>query len=62
MKEKLGMDRAPFGYFCEARVHSTQRPQPMPEMPPIYPDALVDPPADELPRHPSTHQGRPIFF
>jgi len=62
MKDKLGMERPHWGYFCEPRVHETQRPRPMPELPPVYPDHLPDPPPDDIPRHPSRHQGRAMFF
>jgi len=62
MKEKVGIERPPFGYFCEPRIHETKRAQPMPELPPVYPDALVEPPPENIPRNPSRHQGRPIFF
>ncbi|ODN00211.1 NADH dehydrogenase [ubiquinone] 1 alpha subcomplex subunit 8 [Orchesella cincta] len=62
MKEKAGIERPGYGYFCEPRIHETKRPQPMPEPPPVYPDALVEPPSDDIPRQPSKYQGRPIFF
>jgi len=62
MKDKLGIDKPPFGYFCESRIHETKRCRPQPELPPVFPDALVDPPSDDIPRQTSRHQGRPMMF
>jgi len=62
MKDKLGIEKAPHGYFCESRIHESTRIQPKPELPPVFPDALVDPPPDSIPRQTSRHQGRGIFF
>ena len=39
MLENLNLERPGFGYFCEARVHDTKRPKPLPEPKAEYPDA-----------------------
>ncbi|OWR51560.1 NADH dehydrogenase [ubiquinone] 1 alpha subcomplex subunit 8 [Danaus plexippus plexippus] len=39
MLENLNLERPPFGYFCEARVHETKRPKPPVEEKAVYPDA-----------------------
>ncbi|XP_013136704.1 PREDICTED: NADH dehydrogenase [ubiquinone] 1 alpha subcomplex subunit 8-like [Papilio polytes] len=37
--ENLNLERPPFGYFCEVRVHDTKRPKPAVEEKAVYPDA-----------------------
>ncbi|CAH2056333.1 unnamed protein product, partial [Iphiclides podalirius] len=39
MLENLNLERPPFGYFCEPRVHDTKRPKPPVEPKAVYPDA-----------------------
>ncbi|XP_050678888.1 NADH dehydrogenase [ubiquinone] 1 alpha subcomplex subunit 8 [Leptidea sinapis] len=46
MLEKLNLERPPFGYFCEARVHATTRPKPPVEPKAVYPDATPALPDD----------------
>ncbi|XP_004933256.1 NADH dehydrogenase [ubiquinone] 1 alpha subcomplex subunit 8-like [Bombyx mandarina] len=46
MLEKLNLPRPGFGYFCEARVHDTKRPKPLPEPKAVYPDATPALPED----------------
>jgi len=48
--EKLKMKRPPYGYFTEVHIHDSTRPKPPPEPPLVFPDALPDPPSDDLPR------------
>jgi len=62
LKDKVGIDKAPHGYFCESRIHESVREKPKPELPPVFEDALPDVPPDTIPRHTSRHQGRGIFF
>jgi len=62
MKDKVGIDRPPFGYLCETKVHESTRCKPKPELPPVYEDALVDVPPDSIPRHTARHQGRGTLF
>ncbi|KAG7199871.1 hypothetical protein KM043_014320 [Ampulex compressa] len=48
---KLHIERPPFGYFCEAKVHDTSRLAPPKPDPPFYPDATPGLPEDApLPR------------
>jgi len=61
MKEKLNMDRPHLGYFCEARVHSTNRPKPPRQEPKVYPDALPEIPPDSIPRNNPRHDTRSWF-
>ncbi|XP_026490567.1 NADH dehydrogenase [ubiquinone] 1 alpha subcomplex subunit 8 [Vanessa tameamea] len=46
MLENLNLERPPFGYFCEARVHDTKRPKPAVEEKAVYPDATPTLPDD----------------
>ncbi|CAG9134232.1 unnamed protein product [Plutella xylostella] len=46
MLDKLQLPRPDFGYFCEARVHDTKRPKPLPEPKAVYPDATPALPED----------------
>uniref|UniRef100_A0A1E1W489 NADH dehydrogenase [ubiquinone] 1 alpha subcomplex subunit 8 n=1 Tax=Pectinophora gossypiella TaxID=13191 RepID=A0A1E1W489_PECGO len=46
MLEKLNLERPGFGYFTEARVHSTNRPKPLEEPKAVYPDATPAIPED----------------
>ncbi|KAL0859092.1 hypothetical protein ABMA27_010935 [Loxostege sticticalis] len=39
MLDNLNLERPPFGYFTEARVHDTKRPKPRPEPKEVYPDS-----------------------
>ncbi|XP_022127393.1 NADH dehydrogenase [ubiquinone] 1 alpha subcomplex subunit 8 [Pieris rapae] len=39
MLENLNLERPPFGYFTEVRVHDTKRPKPAVEGKAVYPDA-----------------------
>ncbi|XP_047513142.1 NADH dehydrogenase [ubiquinone] 1 alpha subcomplex subunit 8-like [Pieris napi] len=39
MLENLNLERPPFGYFTEVRVHATKRPKPSIEGKAVYPDA-----------------------
>lgn len=58
MLKNLNMERPPFGYFCEARVHDSPRPKPEPE-PDRFTDRLPDPPAP--PYAPPKYQGAAGF-
>lgn len=62
MKDKLGIERPHWGYFSEARVHETARPRPLPERPPVYEGALIDPIPDDVPRAKAMYGGRPFAF
>ncbi|XP_026756005.1 NADH dehydrogenase [ubiquinone] 1 alpha subcomplex subunit 8 [Galleria mellonella] len=44
--DNLNLERPDFGYFCEARVHDTKRPKPLPEPKAEYPDATPALPDD----------------
>ncbi|XP_068621950.1 NADH dehydrogenase [ubiquinone] 1 alpha subcomplex subunit 8 [Battus philenor] len=46
MLENLNLERPPFGYFCEVRVHDTKRPKPPVEPKAVYPDATPALPED----------------
>ncbi|CAG4957907.1 unnamed protein product [Parnassius apollo] len=46
MLENLNLERPPFGYFCEPRVHDTKRPKPPAEPKAVYPDATPALPDD----------------
>lgn len=55
--ENLKIERPPFGYFCEAKIHDSPRPKPPPEKPTEFPDAL--PPLPEgKPEHPAKFGSR----
>ncbi|XP_017888759.1 NADH dehydrogenase [ubiquinone] 1 alpha subcomplex subunit 8 [Ceratina calcarata] len=58
MAKNLNLERPPFGYFCEAKVHNTSRPKPQKEKR-EYPDATPEPVAPPYP--PSKHDGRKGF-
>ncbi|KAK1123383.1 hypothetical protein K0M31_008095 [Melipona bicolor] len=58
MLKNLNMERPPFGYFCEARVHDSPRPKPEPE-PDRFTDRLPDPVAPPYP--PPKYQGAAGF-
>lgn len=49
VKDNLGIDRPDFGYFCEARVHKSNRPAPPEPGKKIYADATPGLP-DDAPR------------
>lgn len=40
VKNNMNIERPPFGYFCEAKIHNTSRPRPPPrDEPIIFPDS-----------------------
>lgn len=45
LKKKLNLDRPPFGYFCQVRIHDTKRPKPVPFVP-EFPDKSKSVPQD----------------
>ncbi|XP_072937593.1 NADH dehydrogenase [ubiquinone] 1 alpha subcomplex subunit 8 [Epargyreus clarus] len=46
MLEKMNLERPPFGYFTEVRVHDSKRPKPLEEPKAVYPDATPALPED----------------
>ncbi|CAL7942358.1 unnamed protein product [Xylocopa violacea] len=56
--KNLNIERPPFGYFCEARVHDTARPKPEPKVI-EYPDPVPEPVAP--PYRPARFGGRGGF-
>lgn len=58
MKEQLGMDRPPYGYFGLVKVHDTNRPKPVEERPAWLDDPRGKARADMLPKDfPRTRYG-----
>lgn len=56
--KNMNIERPPFGYFCEAKVHDTSRPRPPPRNEPItYPDPTPGLSAD-IPREKSKYSNR----
>lgn len=55
--DNLGIERPPFGYFCEVKVHDTKRPKPEPKKPDVYPDYTPYLP-DDYPRPPAKYGSR----
>jgi len=55
MLSKFGMPRPHIGYFNEARIHTTNRPKPCTEPPPVYADAVPEIPPDSIPRNPAKY-------
>lgn len=39
VKDNMNLERPPYGYFCEVKVHDTSRPKPPPNAVEVYPDA-----------------------
>ncbi|KAK6183218.1 hypothetical protein SNE40_010741 [Patella caerulea] len=58
IKEKLGQDRPPLGYFSKIRVHESKRPKP-PPLPHPLPDALPEPPSLDKAPEPNMHPYNP---
>ncbi|XP_018356240.1 PREDICTED: NADH dehydrogenase [ubiquinone] 1 alpha subcomplex subunit 8 [Trachymyrmex septentrionalis] len=46
VRQNLNIERPPYGYFCEAKVHNTSRPRPEPEKPITFPDPTPGLPSD----------------
>ncbi|XP_046816935.1 NADH dehydrogenase [ubiquinone] 1 alpha subcomplex subunit 8 [Vespa crabro] len=57
--DNLKIERPPFGYFCETKVHDSSRPRPKPDIP-EFPDALPPLPK-EKPETPGKFGNRYIF-
>ena len=57
VSDNLGIQRPPFGYFCEVKVHDTKRPKPEPKKPDVYPDYTPYLP-DDYPRPPAKYGSR----
>lgn len=55
--QKMNIERPPYGYFCEAKIHKTSRPPPEPRKPVEFPDPVPGLPAD-TPREPSKYANR----
>ncbi|XP_076756524.1 NADH dehydrogenase [ubiquinone] 1 alpha subcomplex subunit 8 [Xylocopa sonorina] len=58
MLKKLNLERPPFGYFCQAKVHDSPRPKPLEEVH-EYPDPIPDP--SPPPFKPAKYGGRTGF-
>ncbi|KAK9886634.1 hypothetical protein WA026_017557 [Henosepilachna vigintioctopunctata] len=61
MKDNLNMERAPFDYFARVHVHKTDRPRPLPEPIPHFPDPPVALPED-APKPPAKYGSRYLFI
>ncbi|XP_047351763.1 NADH dehydrogenase [ubiquinone] 1 alpha subcomplex subunit 8 [Vespa velutina] len=57
--DNLKIERPPFGYFCETKVHDSSRPRPKPDIP-EFPDALPPLPK-EKPEIPGKFGSRHFF-
>ncbi|XP_011637522.1 NADH dehydrogenase [ubiquinone] 1 alpha subcomplex subunit 8 [Pogonomyrmex barbatus] len=57
VRTNLHIERPPFGYFCEAKVHNTSRPRPPKEEPIEFPDPVPGLSAD-IPREKSKYFNR----
>ncbi|RLU24582.1 hypothetical protein DMN91_002671 [Ooceraea biroi] len=56
--KKMNMERPPFGYFCEVRVHDTKRPRPKPRDQMIeFPDPVPGL-KDDVPREKAKYHNR----
>lgn len=53
MAEKFGMEKPPFGYFTQVRVHESKRPKPDPKVP-VWKDPTPGLP-DDFPRDNTKH-------
>jgi len=60
MTEKMGLERPPFGYFTQVRVHETSRPHPKPTAP-EFTDPTIGLPED-FPRQKPIHGWRHWWF
>lgn len=60
MLRKMGMERPPFGYFTQVRLHDPERPRPEQRVP-KYPDHTPALPSD-FPIKPAIHGQRNWFF
>lgn len=59
MEDNLNLERPPYGYFCEVKVHDSARPKPMTEIP-VYSD-LPDSLPKDADKPPAKYGGRQIF-
>ncbi|XP_055379955.1 NADH dehydrogenase [ubiquinone] 1 alpha subcomplex subunit 8 [Condylostylus longicornis] len=57
MKDKMGLDREDYGYFCRARIHHSNRPAPPPKEKVVYGDATPKLP-DDFERKPAKYGSR----
>lgn len=58
--DKMDLERPPFGYFCEIKIHDSPRPKPPVDRLPAYPDAVPALPED-YPKTKAKYSGRNIF-
>lgn len=57
MLDNLNLERPPFGYFCEVKIHDSPRAKPEPPKPPVYSDWTPGLPED-APKPPGKYGGR----
>jgi len=57
VRKNMNIERPPYGYFCEAKVHNTTRPRPPAEEPTVFPDPTPGLTAD-IPREKSKYNNR----